>query len=68
MRGGFFLKNKIMKVKKQFFCIQEKKTYKVGDEYTGERKDLSHFLEMEDKNAAPKKKVATKAKKAPKKK
>ena len=56
-----------MKVKKEFFCIKEKKTYKVGEEYTGERKDLSHLLEMEDKSGVPKKKVATKAKKAPKK-
>jgi hypothetical protein len=42
------------KVKKQFFCTQEKKTYFVGEEYTGDRKDLSHVLELEDKNLAPK--------------
>ena len=52
-----------MKVIKQFFCIQEKKTYYVGDEYTGKRtdlsqlleaKDLSHVLKMEDKAIVPK--------------
>jgi len=42
------------KVKKQFFCIKEKKTYYVGDEYKGKRKDLSHVLEMEDKGLVPK--------------
>jgi hypothetical protein len=42
------------KVKKQFFCNQEKKTYYVGDEYTGSRKDLSHVLEYEDKSIQPK--------------
>ena len=50
------------KVKKQFFCIQERKTYYVGDEYTGGRKDLSHVLEMEDKAIVPK----TKTKRKPK--
>ena len=33
------------RVIKAFFCIQEKKSYKVGDVYTGKRKDLSHLLE-----------------------
>jgi len=33
------------KVTKEFFCIQEKKTYKVGSEYKGKRKDLVHLLE-----------------------
>jgi hypothetical protein len=42
------------KVKKQFFCVKEKKTYFVGDDYKGERKDLSHVLEMEDKGLVPK--------------
>ena len=42
------------KVVKQFFCIKERKTYFVGDEYSGYRKDLSHVLEMEDKSIAPK--------------
>lgn len=49
------------KVKKQFFCTKEKKTYFVGDDYTGSRKDLSHVLEMEDKSIVPK----TKTKKRP---
>lgn len=34
-----------MKVLKSFYCIQEKKTYKKGDNYTGKRKDLGHLLE-----------------------
>ncbi len=42
------------KVKKQFFCVKERKTYFVGDEYSGDRKDLSHVLEMEDKSIVPK--------------
>jgi hypothetical protein len=51
-----------MKVKKQFFCIQERKTYNIGDEYTGKRKDLSHLLEgdIEDKAFPPKKKLKKK--------
>lgn len=49
------------KVKRTFFCIKEKKTYRAGDEYNGERKDLSHVLEMEDKSIVPK----TKTKKRP---
>lgn len=44
------------KVKKGFFCIQEKKTYSEGEEYTGKRKDLGQYLEV------PKKKVAKKTK------
>jgi len=36
------------KVKIGFYCIQEKKTYRVGDTYTGKRTDLGHLLE-EDK-------------------
>jgi hypothetical protein len=46
-----------MKVVKDFFCIIERKTYKVGDEYKGKRKDLGHVLE------APKKKAASNNKK-----
>jgi hypothetical protein len=34
-----------MKVLKQFFCIQEQKTYKLGDSYTGKRKDLKGLVE-----------------------
>jgi len=33
------------KVKKGFFCIQEKKTYSEGEEYTGKRTDLGQYLE-----------------------
>lgn len=49
-----------MKVKKAFFCIQEKKVYNVGDQYTGERKDLSHFLEQEIEDKSMKIKRKTK--------
>ena len=34
-----------MKVKISFYCIKEKKSYNVGDKYTGKRKDLGAFLE-----------------------
>lgn len=37
------------KVKIDFFCIEEKKAYKVGSEYKGKRTDLSLFLEKENK-------------------
>lgn len=43
-----------MRVKKDFFCIQTKKVFKKGDEYTGDRKDLAHVVEYEDKSLAPK--------------
>lgn len=48
-----------MKVKIGFYCTQEKKSYKPGDEYKGKRKDLSSFMEKvvkktRNKNAAPK--------------
>jgi len=33
------------KVRVTFFCVQEKKKYYVGDEYTGNRTDLGAFLE-----------------------
>ena len=33
------------KVKKEFFCIKERKTYKVGNEYKGKRKDIKEYLE-----------------------
>jgi hypothetical protein len=33
------------KVAKQFFCIKTQKTYKVGSEYKGKRKDLDHLME-----------------------
>jgi len=34
-----------MKVIKQFYCIQERKTYKIGNEYKGKRKDLKGLVE-----------------------
>ena len=40
-----------MKVLKDFYCIQEKKSYKEGDEYTGKRKDLGALLTPEIKKA-----------------
>ena len=55
------------KVKQQFFCTQERKTYYVGEEYVGERKDLSHVLEMEDKAIVPKTKNKRKPKWLPEK-
>lgn len=36
-----------MIVKTDFFCIQDKKTYKKGDIYTGVRKDLGHLMAKE---------------------
>ena len=36
-----------MIVKKEFYCIQEKKTYKVGTLYNGKRKDINNYLEEE---------------------
>ena len=54
------------KVKKQFFCTKERKTYYVGDEYKGERKDLSHVLEMEDKSIVPTTSTKTNNKRKPK--
>lgn len=37
-------KDKIMKVKKDFFCIQTQKAWKKGQKYTGKRKDLAHVV------------------------
>jgi hypothetical protein len=39
------------KVKISFYCIKTQKTYKVGSEYKGKRKDLDHLMEgyKEDK-------------------
>ena len=34
-----------MKAIKHFFCIQEFKTYNVGDEYTGKRTDLKGLVD-----------------------
>ena len=44
-----------MKVIKAFYCIQEKKTYKVGDEYTSKRKDIKEYLEQTKQKAKSKK-------------
>lgn len=38
-----------MIVKKSFFCVKEKKTYKVGDKYTGNRKDIAFLLDTSEK-------------------
>lgn len=38
-----------MKVVKAFYCIQEKKTYREGDKYTGLRTDLKSYLEPKKK-------------------
>lgn len=34
-----------MIVKKEFFCVIEKITYKKGDTYKGNRKDIAYLLE-----------------------
>ncbi len=59
-----------MKVKNAFFCRFEKKNYKVGDEYTGDRKDLALYLEEPKKTKELKAKIETpkKVKKVTKKK
>lgn len=45
-----------MKVLKEFFCIQSKQPYKVGDDYKGNRKDLKGFVEYKQvKKVKPKK-------------
>jgi len=43
-----------MKVVNAFFCRIEKKNYRVGDIYTGTRKDLGLYLEK-PKKSTPKK-------------
>ena len=35
-----------MKVIKDFYCIQERRTYKVGNEYKGKRQDIKEYLEQ----------------------
>ncbi len=43
------------KVKKAFFCIEDKKSYKVGDTYNGKRTDLKDYLiETEKVESKPK--------------
>lgn len=55
-----------MKVAIGFFCVQEKKNYKEGDTYTGNRKDLEGFMVKESKKASLRKtkelKIDTKTK------
>ena len=33
-----------MEVLKDFYCIQDKKTYKLGEQYKGKRKDLKGYV------------------------
>lgn len=56
-----------MKVIKHFFCIQEKKLYEVGDNYTGSRTDLAGHLEAPAKEVkeTPKEPVKVKEEKTP---
>lgn len=51
-----------MKVLKGFYCSQEKKTYSIGDTYTGKRKDLGDRLEAPKKKATKEKKIVTETK------
>ena len=53
--GGVFLNKYIMKVIHAFYCTHEKKNYKVGDVYTGKRKDLSpiYVKDTEKKERKP---------------
>lgn len=51
------------KVKKGFFCVQEKKAYSPGDEYTGKRKDVGHLLEVKEQKTQK----STKEQKTPRK-
>lgn len=44
-----------MKVIKPFYCSQEKKSYEVGNTYTGTRKDISEYLEEIKEESKPKK-------------
>ena len=44
-----------MKVIKGFYCTQEKKTYRVGNEYKGKRKDIKEYLEQTKHKAKSKK-------------
>jgi hypothetical protein len=43
-----------MKVIKGFYCTKEKRTYKVGNEYKGKRKDIKEYLEAQKKKAISK--------------
>ncbi|MCP5006092.1 MAG: hypothetical protein GY941_19455 [Planctomycetes bacterium] len=56
-----------MKVTKGFFCIQEKKTYKEGDNYTGKRKDLKDNVAYPKKSHQQKVSASTRKKTTKKK-
>jgi len=43
-----------MKAIKHFFCIQEFKSYKIGDKYTGKRKDLKGLVDYPIKRKSKK--------------
>jgi len=44
-----------MKVVNAFYCTQEKKSYKVGDDYTGKRKELiGVYVKKTEKKATKK--------------
>lgn len=38
------------KVTQPFYCIQARKSYKKGDDYKGNRKDLGRFLDKPKKS------------------
>ena len=46
-----------MKVLKNFYCINSKKSYKDGEDYKGDRKDLAGFVEVAKKKSKAKKDV-----------
>lgn len=52
-----------MIVKKDFFCVIEKVTYKKGDTYKGNRKDIAYLLEEPTKKEDKRKKVKLETKK-----
>ena len=43
-----------MKVIKGFYCIQDKKTYYIGEEYKGKRKDLKGYVNYPQKRKSKK--------------
>lgn len=45
-----------MKVLSNFYCTKEKKSYKVGQDYTGSRTDLGGLVEVKKKQTRKKKK------------
>ena len=44
------------KVLKNFYCIQSKKAYVIGDNYEGDRKDLKGIVEYKSEVKSKKKK------------